>query len=529
MATNNEKITALYCRLSVDDKADGESNSIVNQKAMLENYASAHDFGNARFFVDDGVSGTLFSRPGLNAMLDEVKAGRVAVVIFKDQSRIGRDVLEVGLLKRTFEEHNVRFIAAADGLDSANGFDIMSVFRDVINEYYVADCSRKIRAVHRANALKGKSAGRLPYGYKRAEGDSGKWDIDDEAAEIVREIFKRYTSGDSVADICRSLTDRGVFSPDSYRYKRAETGAWWVSSMCPMLEERAYIGTFIVQKSTTVSYKNKKRIYHPEEDWVIIENHHEPIIDLETFETAQRLRNNRRKYTKYGDRSILSGLVRCYDCGDTLSYARQGQNGAYANFICKSYRSADCTNRHKCTRHGIRVSDLERIVLVQIQETVRLAKENERKFAMRVHKSANANTEKLIKSKTAELGKAERRIAELDKVINRIYEDHVAEIISDDRFSKMLTTYEAEQATLVSAVKTLHVEIADLTSKTANLQSFMNLVSRVGEITELTEEIARMFIEKVVVHEGVYEAGKRKKLSQQVDVYFAYIGQFNRE
>lgn len=481
-------------------------------------------------FIDDGTSGTVFNRPGLNAMLEEVNADNVAVVIIKDQSRIGRDVLEVGLLKRQFEEHDVRFIAANDNLDTANGYDIMSVFRDVFNEYYVADCSRKIRAVHRSNALKGKTAGRLPYGYKRMEGDSGAWQIDDEAAEIVVEIFKKYVSGQSVAEICRDLTARGIFTPDSYRYKRPTTGPWRVSSVCPMLEERAYIGTFAVQKSTTVSYKNHKRVYRPEDEWVIIENHHEPILDMETFETAQRLRGSRRKYNKYGEKSILSGLVRCADCGGTLSYARQGTNGMYPNFICKTYRSADCNNNHQCTRHGIRVADLEQIVLTQIQETVSLAQKHEKEFVARVYQSTNANTEKNIKAKTAELAKADRRVSDLDMIINRIYEDHVVGKLSEDRFKKMLSDYENEQSALTAVTETLRVEIDNLKSKTANLQSFMRLVERYGRITELSDETARAFIEKVVVHEAIFADGtKRKKVSQQVDVYLTYIGQFDIE
>ena len=529
MAEQSTKITALYCRLSVEDRvSEGDSNSIVNQKEMLARYANEHGFGNTKFFVDDGVSGTLFSRPGLDAMLDEVRAGNVAVAIFKDQSRIGRDVLEVGLLKRTFEENDVRYIAAADGLDSANGFDIMSIFRDVFNEYFVADTSRKIRAVHRSNALKGKSAGRLPYGYKRGENNE-TWEVDEESAAVVREIFKAYISGKSIPDICRDLTARGILTPDNYRYKRlGATDPWRVSSMCPMLEERAYIGTFAVQKSTTVSYKNHKRVYRPEDEWVVIQNHHTPLLDLETWDTAQRLRGGRRKYNKLGEKSILSGLLRCADCDSTLSYARQGPGGSAAYFICRTYRSADCNNNHMCTRHGIKVSDIEAIVLAKIQETVGAARSNERGFAEMVYKSANKDTEKAIKSKTAELGKAERRIAELDTIISRIYEDNVSGKISDERFNKMLAGFEAEQAKITATAEMLRNEIDDLKSKTANLQSFMNIVARVGEITELTDELARMFIEKVVVHEAVFKTEtKRAKESQQIDIYFSYIGRFD--
>jgi DNA invertase Pin-like site-specific DNA recombinase len=527
MAEQTHKITALYCRLSVDDRIEGESNSIVNQKSMLARYAEENGFTNTKFFVDDGVSGTLFSRPGLNAMLDEVNADRVETIIIKDQSRIGRDVLEVGLLKRNFEEHNVRFIAAADGLDSAKGFDIMATFRDVFNEFFVSDTSKKIRAVHRSNALKGKSNGHLPYGYKEAE-DRAIWLIEEEKAAVVREMFRLYTSGTGISDICRIFTARGIPTPQPFAHKRDAVAMWSVSGICPMLEEKAYIGTFAVQKTTTVSYKNHKRIYRPEEEWVVIEGHHEPIIDMETWDTAQRLRGKRRRYTKLGEKSILSGLVFCKDCGATLSYCRQGADGRTPNFICKTYRYADCNNNHKCTRHGIRVEDLEMIVLTQIQSTVDFAKSNEREFAEIVFRSQNTDTEKQIKNKTSELGKAEKRVIELDTIISRIYEDHIVGKLSEERFNKMLAGYEAEQAKLTTTAVALGAEIAELKGKTANLESFMRLLSRVGDIAELTEELARMFIEKIVVHEAVFKEGsKRAKISQQVDVYFSYIGQFN--
>jgi hypothetical protein len=329
-----------------------------------------------------------------------------------------------------------------------------------------------------------------------------------------------------VAEICRDFTNRGIPVPQPESYKRSKM--WAVSGVCPMLEEEAYIGTFTAQKTTTVSYKNHTRIIRPKEEWVRIENHHEPIIDMETWDTAQRLRGKRRRYTKLGEKSILSGLVFCNDCGATLSYCLQGADGKTPNFVCKTNRYADTFNNHRCTRHGIRVRDLETIVLLQIQSTVNYAKRNERKFAEKVYKSQNLDTEKQIKKKTAETAKAEKRIGELDTIISRIYEDHVSGKLSEERFEKMLAGYEAEQKKLTEAVETLKSDIIELGKKSANLDSFMKLVAKVGDITELTEELARMFIEKVVVHEAVFKEGaKRVKLSQEVDVYFAYIGQFN--
>jgi DNA invertase Pin-like site-specific DNA recombinase/polyhydroxyalkanoate synthesis regulator phasin len=529
MLLQSGKITALYCRLSVDDRAEGESNSIKNQKSILEKYAAEHGFGNTKFYVDDGTSGTVFNRPGLNAMLEDVHADNVAVVIIKDQSRIGRDVLEVGLLKRQFEEHNVRFIAANDNLDTANGYDIMSVFRDVFNEYYVADCSKKIRAAKRSSALLGKAIGKLPHGY-RIEGDKSVWVPDGEAADTVKEIFKLFTSGMGIAEICRFLSDKGTPTPETHKKSKAAGTVWSVSTVIKILEDTVYIGRYTSHKATLVSYKIHKKVAVPEDKWIVIENHHTPLVDMDTFETAQRLRSVRRKHTKLGEKAILSGLVWCADCGNTLSFVRQGTGGLYPNFVCKTYRKANVYYQRKCTRHGIRMADLEQIVLTKIQETVALAMKDESKFAERVYLSTNANIEKDIKTKTAELGKSERRISELDKIISRIYEDHVSGRLSGERFDKMLQGYETEQSTLNTTVETLRAELADLKSKTANIQGFMKLVHRHGKITELTEETARAFVERVVVHEAVFEPGrKRKKVSQKIEIFLTYIGQFDSE
>jgi hypothetical protein len=334
----------------------------------------------------------------------------------------------------------------------------------------------------------------------------------------------------TINEICRILTAKGIPTPENHRMCKAASTPWDISSVCQMLEDPVYIGKYVSHKRSTVSYKNHKRIIRPESDWVVIDNHHPPIVDLEIFEAVQRLRDNRRRYTKRGERSILSGLVRCADCGSTLSYCLQGTNGNTPNFICKTYRSADCHNNHKCTRHGIRVSDLEAIVLKKIKDAVTLARKSKKEFSDKVYKSSNTDIEKTIKSKTAELGRVERRIAELDKVISRTYEDHVIGKLTDERFDKFLKNYEAEQSGLTASAETLRTEIDELKSKTANIQGFMNLVERHGDVETLTERIARDFIDRVIVHEAVFKTGtKRVKLSQEVEVYLTNIGKFNMD
>ena len=528
-----EKYTALYCRLSVDDKADGESNSITNQKAILAKYAQEHGFNNTKYFVDDGVSGTLFSRPGLNSMLDEVKANRVAVVIFKDQSRIGRDVLEVGLLKRTFEENNVRFIAAADGLDSANGFDIMSVFRDVINEYYVADCSRKIRAVKHTAAQKGHTINKPPYGYIADKKEKSLWHVDEEAAEIIQEVYRRVMAGEGPTSIAKDFNDRCVLSPSAHRIKNNEGDysqkdtRWFPYSISIILKCEQYTGVYIAHRATTVSYKNHKKYFRPKEEWVIHEEHHPAIIDKETFEVVQKLREKfRHKHNKYEDTGVLNGLLYCSDCHVRMRYLRDSPKHEY--YACTTHMNARHHFDRTCTRHSITRDVLEQIVLLQIQETAAEARTDKAAFAMKIQKSSNKDTERALKSQTSELAKAEKRIAELDKVMKHIYEDNINGRLSNERFEKMLTDYETEQGTLVATAETLRATIEGIRAKTANVETFLKLVEEYTEITELTSTMVRIFIEKVVVHEAVYkDEKKRVKLSQVVEVFFNHIGKYS--
>jgi len=539
-ADKSEKITALYCRLSVDDRAEGDSNSIVHQKEILTKYAKDHGFKNTEFYVDDGVSGTLFSRPGLDALLEKVKADMVATIIFKDQSRIGRDVLEVGLLKRTFEEHNVRYIAANDGLDSANGFDIMSIFRDVFNEFFVADTSKKIRAVKRSNALAGKCSCRPPYGYKCVNGSNQQWEIDDEAAELVREAFKRFIAGESTHIIAKDFDSRGIPSPlVYYRQKKGlppknEDTTWFNYTLVHMIENQAYIGNLVSQRRTTPSYKNHKFIIRPEEDWVITEGHHEPIIEKEVFDLAQKLRDGRRRKPskRTGECSPLSGLVWCSDCGSRLSLARQGDI-KYTYYICSKYRNSEKHYKAACSRHGIRRDILENLVLDKIKEVWQYATRNKVDFAEKVRRRSSKESAKAIKSKTAALGKADRRIAELDIIIQKSYEDNALGKLSDERFAVILKKSETEQKNLVDSTAALRSELEDLRVKTINVETFIKLAERYTEITEITAEIARTFIDKIIVHEFVMVDNPKRKghqtRTQEVEIIFNCIEKFDSE
>jgi DNA invertase Pin-like site-specific DNA recombinase len=537
MAKTTEKITALYGRLSVDDRNDGESNSIVNQKTMLEKYAADHGFKNTRFFVDDGVSGTLFIRPGLDAMLDEVKSGNIAAIIFKDQSRLGRDVLEVGLLKRTFDDNNVRYIAAADNLDSANGFDIMSIFKDVINEYYVAEASKKIRAVKRSNALAGKCANRPPYGYRAVNGNNQQWEVDEVAAELVREVFKRFIAGETTHGIGKDFDSRGIPSPMVYYRQmkglpsKNEDTTWFNYTIVHMLENQAYIGNLVSQKRTSQSYKNKKYYIRPEDEWAITENHHEPIIEKEIFDLVQKLRDGRRRRQskKTGECSVLSGLIWCHGCGCRHSLAQQG-GIKYTYYICSKYRNSRKHYKPVCTRHGIRKDILEDLILEKIREVWQYATQNKVEFAEKVRKRSNQESAKAIKSKTASLNKTDRRIAELDTIIQKSYEDNALGKLSDERFGVILNNSESEQKTLLNSTAALREELDDLCEKTANAETFIKLAERYTEITEITAEIARTFIDRVIIHEVVMVDNPNRKghksRTQEIEIIFNCIEKF---
>ena len=332
---NSKKITALYERLSHDDELSGESNSITNQKHLLEEYARKNGFSNIRHFTDDGVTGTVFNRPGLNAMIEEVKAGNVGTVVIKDQSRIGRDVLEVGLLKRTFEENDVRFIAAEDGLDTANGFDIMSLFRDVINEFYVADTSRKIKAVFKSRMEKGlRCSGAIPYGYVRNNGDIQDLIIDEEAAVIVRRIFQMIIEGKGVNDIARTLMNEQVPIPSEHwrrigmevrTAKISDPYGWTPTTVGYIVSKPEYKGTVVLGKTKNATYKgNKRAVKTAPEEWHVFENALPVIVDSETWENAQRLRRTVRKAPKVDQApNPLTGLLYCADCGSKLSHRRR--------------------------------------------------------------------------------------------------------------------------------------------------------------------------------------------------------------
>ena len=534
------KITALYERLSKDDEAEGDSNSIIHQKEILESYAKKNGFGNIRHFIDDGISGTLFRRPGLDALLDEVRAGRVATVIIKDQSRIGRDVLEVGLLKRTFDEFNVRLIAANDNLDTANGFDIMSIFRDVFNEWFVADTSKKIRSVMLAKAQSGKHHNSLaPYGYKPSKDDKFVWDIDEPAAEIVREVFQMCVNGMGPTYIAKALRTRNLDRSEVYTRKRdgkplpsykTPNNHWCASNIVKMLENKEYIGIAVTNRIMIKSYKDKTRIHRPVEEWTMFEDAHPAIIDKELFDIVQRIREGRRRITKLGDMGVLNGRLYCEDCGGKLHIKRRGNGpkAQYTYYICHRSRSYS-EGSGDCTPHAIRREIVEQLVLSDLQRVFALAKNREAHFVELVAKQSRKDAEKNVRKSKMEYAKAESRVRQLDDIIAQIYEDKVSGELSAERFAKMLDKYEQEQTGLLQKMNEIRPILEQADEEMQSTDRFLRLVKAHTEIETLTAEVVNEFIERIEVGETVLVAPRRfshwkDEKRQDIKIIYNYIG-----
>ena len=527
-----EKITALYERLSRDDERSGESVSIENQKSILEDYARKMGFTNLRHFTDDGVSGTTFKRPGLDAMLEEIRAGNVATVIIKDQSRIGRDVVEVGLLKRTFDEYNVRFIAANDNLDTANGFDIMSIFRDVINEWYVADTSRKIKAVFKSRMEKGlRCSGSVCYGYLASKEEKGEWVIDEEAAAIVRRIFQSVLAGCGVYEIAKQLRAEQIPIPSEH-WKRIgapvraasyrDPYAWSPTTVGYILKRPEYKGSKVLGKTVCESYKTKSSRKTTPEEQHIFEGAIPAIVDGETWDNVQRLlQTTRRKPRRSLAPNRLTGLLYCADCGAKLTHHNSLVQGRWTDdaFTCSRYRDFV----RECTNHYIPTKKLEAAILSAIQRVSWYVKNNEAEFVERVREASQLRQEETVKECRQKMSKAKRRFSELDGLVKKLYEANATGKLPDRHFTRLLSEYDEEQAQLESSMAEWQRQLDDWNADRLKTDNFIALVKRYTDFTELTTPMLNEFIEKVVVYEG---SGRGKARRQRIDIYLNFIGAF---
>lgn len=532
--SNEEQWTALYCRLSCDDDLDGDSNSIRNQKMLLQKYADENRLRNVKFYVDDGYSGSNFDRPDFKRMMDDVDNGRISTVIVKDMSRFGRDHILVGYYtKYYFAEADVRFIAIYDQVDSeTNPDDDITPFKNILNEMYAKDCSKKIKAVVRAKGNSGKHITSIPpLGYRKSPEDKEKWIIDEKGAEIVREIFKLCMQGYGPTQIARILTERGVDTPVVYCHKnclptslkiREGSEIWAQKTVTGILENLEYTGCTVNFKSYKKSYKSKRRIDVPREDWVIFENTQEAIIDKQTFETVQKIRAAKRRPTDMGEMSPLSGLVFCADCGKKMYLCRCTTMKQKEYFNCSSYRK---NLKRTCTSHQITVEALTLLIQDDLQRTIHFATSQNERFLQTLRKNAAAKTEKELKEYSKEIRTSEERIEKLDKIIESLYEDKVEGKISEERYLKMSDTYEAEQAALTERVKVLKAEIAKAKEDDDRILDFMILIHKYSSFEELTPEILRSFIDKVVVHEKTKVDGHYR---QTVEIFYNFVGAIER-
>lgn len=527
---NKELITALYCRLSRDDELQGDSNSIKNQKAILSKYAQEKGFFNTQFYVDDGYSGTNFNRPDFQRMIEDVNEGKIGSIIVKDMSRLGRDYLKVGLYTEiTFPEANVRFIAINDGVDSESQIDNdFTPFRNIINEWYAKDTSKKVRAVLKAKGNSGKHLATIPpYGYIKDKEDKQKWLVDEEAAKIVREAFKLCIDGYGPTQIARIFTERGYDTPVihakkmGYQFsaKQSELAHIWATeSVLHILENMAYVGHTINFKSKKKSYKSKKKIVNPREEWLIFENTQDSIIDQNTYDLVQKIRKNKRRNTKMGEMNILAGLVYCADCGKKMYLCRCTTMKQKEYFNCSTYRKK---SKSLCSSHQITVEAIENILLEDLKYTISYARENEGKFLDYLIKKSDQASEKEMAIKKKEAEAAEERIKVLDKIIQNLYEDKVCGKISEERFLRMSETYENEQTELENRLQFLWADISKNKENYSNFNKFIDQASKYAYITELTPEILQAFIDKVIIHEKQKIDGK---YHQSVEIIYNFIG-----
>ena len=528
--TTEEQWTALYCRLSCDDDLQGDSNSIRNQKMLLKQYADEHRLRNVKFYVDDGYSGSNFDRPDFQRMIRDIDEGKVSTVIVKDMSRFGRDHILVGYYtKYYFAEADVRFIAVYDQVDSElNPDDDITPFKNILNEMYAKDCSKKIKAVMKAKGNAGKHlVTHPPLGYKKDLNDKEKWVIDERGAETVREIFSLCMNGYGPTQIARILTERKVDTPVVYFHKhglptpskiRDGSEIWDQKSVAGILENLEYTGCTVNFKTYKKSYKSKKRIEAPKEDRLVFENTQEAIIDRQTYDTVQKIRQCKRRPTPMGEMNALSGMLYCADCGKKMYLCRCTTMKQAEYFNCSTYRKK---KKNLCTSHQITVKAVETLLLDDLRRTLQFAQSQKEEFLRILEENSEVKTKQEIKENLRKLSAAEERIKALDKIIQSLYEDKVAGKLSEERYLKLSDTYETEQAELTEKAQTLKAEIEKDKKEKDHILDFLCLVEKYSSVEELTPEIIRSFVDKIIVHE------KRKEnvhYRQEVEIVYNFIG-----
>ncbi len=521
---DQQKITILYCRLSNEDLVDGESNSIANQRSILSSYAASHGFTNTRVLVDDGYTGTNFNRPGVQEGLALVEQGLVGTWIVKDMSRFGRDYLQVGRFTEiVFPSYDVRFIAVNDAVDSAKGDNDFTVIRNVFNDFYAKDTSKKVRAVMKAKGTSGKHLGGPPYGYRTDPQDKNHWILDNDAAPIVKRIFDLTIAGVGPSRIARILeadevlTVKALYAQQKGKPLPERPCHWIEQSVVNILERMEYTGCTCNFKTHSKSYKLKKRIPNAVEDMFILPDTQEAIVPKEQWDRVQELRKHKRRMTKAERQGLFSGLVVCADCGSKLHFATcKNFEGRQDHYVCAKYKSG----RGTCSAHYIREDVLRDVVLERIRAVTEYIRADVEGFQEEWLMCRREEQEKSIREDKRRLEKAKKRLADIDKLITRIYEDMVLGNLSQERYQKMLEGYEAEQAALNNEVIGLEDWVSTREEMEDNVDQFLTLMEKYVDIPELTTTIVNEFIKQIIVYAPDKSSGKR---TQKVKIVFNFL------
>ena len=547
----NEKITALYERLSRDDEMVGDSNSIVNQKKMLEDYAKQNGYTNIEHFTDDGYSGGSFDRPDWKRMIAGIEDGSIGTVIVKDMSRIGRDYLQVGFYTEVmFKEKEVHFIAIANGVDNQKRESSeFAPFLNIMNEWYIRDSSRKVTTVLRARGMEGKhTTNNAIYGYRKSEEDKNQWVIDEEAAEVVRRIYRMSLEGKGPYEIARILSEEQIERPSYYLAKRglgtcrsnnntATPYVWRGATVRDILSKPEYMGHTVNFRSYKESYKDKRAKKTPKEDWVIFKNTQEAIVSEEMWNKVQKLRKTVRRTDTVGEANPFTGLLYCADCGAKM-YNHRGGAGRARNwkgelngkrrpgrdeYNCSTYNLSRQSYDKQCSQHYIRTEVVRKLVLETIKAVSDYVITNEEEFINRIYASSRDKQKESIRSLKRKIAQDTKRVNELNILMKKLYEDNISGKLSDKRFEFMLSEFENEQDTIEISMENAKAEIEKYESDTVRADKFIELVKRYTDFSELTTPMLNEFVEKILVHEADYSSGERV---QEVEIYLNFIGKF---
>lgn len=524
---------ALYCRLSVDDRNFGGSVSIETQKILLEQYCKDHKITDYKFYCDDGCSGTNFDRPSFKKMLSDIDEGKINLVIVKDLSRFGRNYVEAGMYVQRFTDSNIRFIAADDNYDSlVNSDDLLFPIKNVVNEMYARDVSKKTKAAKKAKASDGQFIGsKAPFGYKIDPNDRHHLIVDEPAAQVVKRIFRLASEGVGYNKMAKIFREEKVLTPIAYfnlnnpdyfksDYWRKEFD-WHVTSIRAILNNEVYLGKLVYGKQRNKSMKSKEKVRNPKEDWIVVENCHEPIITQELWDTVHKILNAKHRPAKAGEVQMFAGLLYCSDCGHCLTYSqKQRKDGSYHGaYSCWMYKTH---SKEYCASHYITFDTIYELVLIDIQRNLFQYRKNTDKFKSILSRKYQSDSQKQAEQIILEYEQKQKRCEELDKIISRLYEDNVLGRIGDERYESMSQSYELEQVEIKKALPILKSKIDELKRQSDCADNFINVIKKYTIIDKLDASILNELIDKIVVHHR--EKTEDGSTFQQIEIYYRFVG-----